>query len=143
MCQNKACISPDERLFISNCSKMLCCDHWQCMWSPLAAILNYSENLIAPVEASQKSISVFFIKSEIPNPCGWHLNSQTWIVAKGHLKIGIIYILISKDLQSFMKLCALAFEFISFTRGVQMRMQQRQDTQQGQNQFIPILHLGF
>ena len=29
---------------------------------------------------------------------------------QNHLKIGIIYILISKDLQSFMKFCPLVFE---------------------------------
>ena len=37
--------------------------------------------------------------------------SQTWIVAQDHLKIGIIYILMSTDLQNFMKFCELVFEF--------------------------------
>ena len=33
LCQNDACISPDEIFCILKCSKILCCDHWQCMWS--------------------------------------------------------------------------------------------------------------
>ena len=46
----------------------------------------------------------------------WPL-SQTGIVGEGHLKIGIIYILISKDLQRFMKFWALVFD-VSRSQGI-------------------------
>ena len=102
---------------------MLCCHHGRNFGSfalsqtilkfskfysiSMAAILNYRENL--------KSILIcYFYKTEIPTPCGRKSTfyekcskldlslslSQTWIVAQDHLKIGIFYILISKDLRS-------------------------------------------
>ena len=40
------------------------------------------------------------------------LTSQLGTVAQGHLKIGIIYILIRKDIHNFMKFSGLAFELL-------------------------------
>ena len=70
----------------------------------MAAILNYRENLMAPVEASWKSILMGYFCNKCSNfDLSWPL-SEAWLVAQGHLticfiyilKIGFIYILICK-----------------------------------------------